>query len=122
LIAEAPVKIEHYRERLLKLEHELVDRLGRELEAARDARSAPGDLARVDELKDEYFALVDTDAVILAHVQDALKRIRVGTFGKCTVDGGPIDEKRLEAVPWTPYCLQHERELEDQLRLKTPSL
>jgi len=25
------------------------------------------------------------------------------------VDGEPIDEKRLEAMPWTPYCLKHQQ-------------
>jgi hypothetical protein len=27
-----------------------------------------------------------------------------GTFGTCLVDGGPIEEKRLDAAPWTPRC------------------
>jgi hypothetical protein len=42
-------------------------------------------------------------------VEDALKRIDDGTFGQCTVDGGLIDARRLDAVPWTPYCSTHER-------------
>jgi len=25
-------------------------------------------------------------------------------------------------VPWTPYCLKHQAELEDRERLRTPSL
>lgn len=31
----------------------------------------------------------------------------VDTYGICIVDGEPIDEGRLEAVPWTPYCRKH---------------
>jgi RNA polymerase-binding transcription factor DksA len=34
------------------------------------------------------------------------------------VDGAPIEEKRLEAVPWTPYCLKHQQLLEGASRPK----
>jgi DnaK suppressor protein len=119
------VNSEHYRRRLLELEQELVERLGREVETARDTRddqAAAGDIAHVDELKDEYFTLASTDSAILAQVRAALERIDDGTFGMCVVDGEPIDEKRLQAVPWTPYCLTHEQQLEEQRRLRTPTM
>jgi RNA polymerase-binding transcription factor DksA len=38
------------------------------------------------------------------------------------VDGGPIEEKRLEAVPWTPYCLKHQKLLEAASQTRTPTL
>src|SRR5262245_44362620 len=98
------LNVEDYRHRLLERERELQERLGRELETAREARDDQPDtvdLARVDELKDEYFALAETDAAILTQVRAALRRIDEGTFGQCIVDGGPIEEKRLQAVPWT---------------------
>src|SRR5215510_3490016 len=119
------MNIEHYRQRLLALERTLIERLGGELETARSAaddQADAGDLARVDELKEEYFALADTDTAILAQVRAALRRIEDGTYGKCLVDGRPIDEKRLESVPWTPYCLKHQLELEEQARTRTPTL
>ena len=119
------VDIDGVRRRLLELERELVARIRKDTDTARDARDYqpdPGDLAQVDELKDEYFALADTDSAILAAVRAALKRIEDGTYGRCVVDGEPIDEKRLEAVPWTPYCLKHQSELEERARIRTPSL
>jgi len=42
----------------------------------------------------------------LEQVQDALQRIQNGSYGKCTVCGRQIERARLEAVPWTPYCLE----------------
>jgi DnaK suppressor protein len=119
------MNIEQYRQRLLEKERELVERVGREVATARDARddqSSAGDLAHADELKDEYFALADTDSAILAQVRAALKRIADGTFGLCIVDGTPIEEKRLEAVPWTPYCLKHQQMLEEERRLRTSAM
>jgi DnaK suppressor protein len=116
---------EHYKRRLLELEQDLLARLGRNVETARDAtddQADVGDLANVDELKDEYFALAQTDSAILAQVRAALARIDDGTFGRCVVDGGEIEPQRLEAVPWTPFCLKHQQQLEERLGLRTPSL
>jgi DnaK suppressor protein len=55
-------------------------------------------------------------------VRDALKRIDGGTFGLCVVDREPIEPKRLDAVPWTPYCAKHAQSLETASQLKTPTL
>ena len=119
------MNIEHHRQQLLATQKEILERLGPEIETARvtkDDVGDVGDLAHVDVLKEEYFAVAETDSAILAQVRAALRRIGDGTFGSCIVDGGPIEEKRLEAVPWTPYCLKHQEELEATLRLRTPSL
>ena len=123
-VAEA-VHTDHFRRRLLELERQLVERLGAEVETARDARDDqpdPGDLGHADELNEEYFALAETDSAILAAVRAALRRIEDGTYGRCVADGEPIDEKRLEAVPWTPYCRKHQSELEERAGTRTPSL
>jgi DnaK suppressor protein len=117
--------IDDYKRRLLELERELAGRVGGEVETARSARDDQADvsdLANVDELKEEYFALAQTDSAILAQVRAALRRIDDGTYGRCVVDDEPIEPKRLESVPWTPYCLKHQSELEDRARLRTPSL
>jgi len=55
-------------------------------------------------------------------VRAALQRINDGTYGRCVIDGGPIEEKRLQSIPWTPYCLKHQQELEEQARTQTPSM
>jgi len=110
---------------LVTLEGELAERVGTEVENARNTRDEladPGDVAHVDEIKDEYFTLATTDSEILAEVRAALRRLDEGTYGRCVVDGGPIEEKRLESVPWTPYCLKHQSEIEERARLRTPSL
>ncbi|MDU0359918.1 TraR/DksA C4-type zinc finger protein [Rhizobium sp. 25PS6] len=40
----------------------------------------------------------------LLAVQAALDRIEAGTFGTCVKCGKPIGERRLDAVPHTPFC------------------
>ena len=53
-------------------------------------------------------------------MRDALQRIEEGTYGTCIIDGEPIDETRLESVPWTPYCLKHQKEIEEKAGMRTP--
>jgi len=38
-------------------------------------------------------------------VNDALERLENGTFGLCVDCGQEIDAARLEAIPYTPVCL-----------------
>jgi len=122
---EVRVDLDKFRRRLLALEEEIRTRIEHEVETARQAKDEQPDVSDqsvADELREESFLLADTDTALLAQVRAALKRIEDGTFGKCVVDGGPIEEKRLEAVPWTPYCVKHQEELEQATPVRTPKL
>jgi len=55
----------------------------------------------------------DQDTALLQQVRAALQRIANGNYGKCRVDGRPIEEKRLKQLPWAIYCLKHQQELEE---------
>lgn len=52
-------------------------------------------------------ALLEQSRVGLGHIEEALARIAAGTYGVCAVCGVEIPEARLEARPWTPYCVNH---------------
>jgi RNA polymerase-binding transcription factor DksA len=52
-------------------------------------------------------ALLQQSTTGLAQVEAALARIAAGTYGTCAVCGGTIAEGRLEARPWTPFCIDH---------------
>ncbi len=43
---------------------------------------------------------------LLHNVRDALARIVDGSYGVCLHCEGEIKPKRLDAVPWTEYCLK----------------
>jgi DnaK suppressor protein len=51
------------------------------------------------------YSLTDGERNTLLHIDDALGRIDVGTYGLCLNCGQLMTEKRLNAVPWAPYCL-----------------
>jgi len=115
-----------YKQRLLELETRLSAPAAREREGAReqvlDTPGDMGDASVADEGQSEDFAEGELDATVLQQVRDALKRIDSGTYGRCVVDGGPIEPKRLEAAPWAPYCLKHQTQVEQDAQQKTPTL
>jgi DnaK suppressor protein len=48
----------------------------------------------------------------LSLVRLALERLHEGTFGECMHCGKSIGEKRLEALPSTPYCIECQEKIE----------
>jgi RNA polymerase-binding transcription factor DksA len=51
----------------------------------------------------------------LKDIDDALRRLDDGTYGICEECGKPIDEARLEAVPWARYCVVDQARIERAL-------
>lgn len=49
----------------------------------------------------------------LSLVRLALERIDEGSYGDCLQCGNPIGEKRLDALPWTPYCINCQEKIEN---------
>jgi RNA polymerase-binding transcription factor DksA len=50
----------------------------------------------------------------LEEIQSALRRLEEGTYGRCEVDGEPIDPERLRVRPTARYCTTHQQEVEAQ--------
>lgn len=48
----------------------------------------------------------------LSLVRLALERLHQGAWGECLHCGKAIGEKRLEALPWTPYCIDCQEKIE----------
>ena len=120
------MNVQHYKHRLLALETDLSGRTEREATIGRgetgDSSRDIGDASVADEVASEAFTEAELDSTALQYVRDALKRIDDDTFGRCMVDGGPIEARRLEAVPWAQYCLKHQTLLEAAQRPRMPTL
>lgn len=74
----------------------------------------PGDAAaavRDRELAQTSLEQADAD---LQDADAALQRLEEGTYGRCEVDGEPIDEERLRAKPAARYCTAHQQDVEAQ--------
>jgi DnaK suppressor protein len=120
------MNVEHYKQRLLDLEKTLTTRADRAVAEGRgefiDVGHDIGDASVADEVASEQFTEAEQDRAILQQVRDALTRVEAGTFGTCIVDGGPIEEIRLDAVPWTSYCLKHEQLRDTATSSRPPTL
>ena len=49
---------------------------------------------------------LDRESSLLRNVRLALARINDGSYGTCMHCDEEIKTKRLDAVPWTPYCIR----------------
>ena len=49
---------------------------------------------------------LDREATMLRNVRAALRRIADGSYGVCEHCDEEIKPKRLQAVPWTMYCIR----------------
>jgi len=112
------MNVEHYRQLLLAKEKELSEDLAQAKSEVKEA-SQPDvqdetDLVVSSEETDSLLSEGMLDSDLLEQVRDALKRIDAGTYGVCLVCGRPIAPKRLEAVPWAAYDLEHEAEMEKE--------
>jgi DnaK suppressor protein len=55
--------------------------------------------------KELNFSLSDGERNLLMLIEEAFTRMNDGSYGTCTNCGTVIGEKRLQAVPWTPFCI-----------------
>jgi YteA family regulatory protein len=119
-----PERLEHFRRLLLKQREQLswtresmrVDQLG---ESLRDSvgelaiyDNHPADLGTETWERSKDLALRARAGVRLASVDDALVRIRDGTYGYCLNCGQPLPAARLEAIPEARYCARCSQSLE----------
>lgn len=60
--------------------------------------------------KDLYLA--SAEGKLVARIQEALQKVKDGTYGVCESCGGPIGRPRLEAVPHAAFCLNCQERIE----------
>jgi DnaK suppressor protein len=109
-------KLEGFKKRLETRQQELRRMVSR---TQQDGRSADEDTAQdiADKAASSYnkeflFHQSNADRQLLQMVENALARIREGSFGECISCGKEINPKRLEAVPWTRHCIECQEKLE----------
>jgi RNA polymerase-binding protein DksA len=101
---------EHWKQRLLAKERELVEEMARLEHDARDSGEAEVRDSTDDATSSQSTSEALQEDVLLSRtlvqVRDALKRIEDGTYGTCSACGRQIEAARLEAVPWAEFCLE----------------
>jgi DnaK suppressor protein len=117
-------KLETFKKRLETRQQELRRTVNR---TQADGRVADEDTAAADIAdraassynKEFLFSQSNNDRQLLQMVENALARIREGSFGECISCGREINPKRLEAVPWTRHCIECQEKLEQGILEET---
>lgn len=63
--------------------------------------------------RDMAYNLISNQKEILAEIEEAIKRIKNGTYGICEVTGQPIPESRLSSIPYT-RCTKEGQEIKER--------
>ncbi len=83
-----------------KLKSHIGDGYQEMLAAARDEE----DQASVSLLAETHLSLLGPKRQELEAIEEALTRLENGTYGLCESCGQPIEPRRLEVMPETPFC------------------
>ena len=111
-------KLRKLREKLVAKRESLMHAVQRSDAYGREANNEvetmdTGDKASSAYTKEFMFSRSDTDRLILKLIEEAEHRMGEKTYGDCINCGKAVEVKRLEAVPWTRYCIACQ-ELQEQ--------
>jgi len=116
------LELQQFHDRLAAMQRRLLDELALVDDERADQIRPPAELSDVPthnadrdaEDLDSQLAVTTTLRDELEAVDDALDRIRAGTYGKCSRCGKAIKTERLEAIPFATLCVgcQRTEELE----------
>jgi DnaK suppressor protein len=112
-------RLDYYKKKLVTRREELVRSIARTEQEGREADEDPtvdlADKAANSYTKEFLFGQTHNDRSLLNLVDEALIRIREETFGECISCHEEQQQKRLEAVPWTRYCITCQEKKEQGL-------
>jgi RNA polymerase-binding transcription factor DksA len=116
--------IRKQKEKLLQLRDAMVDSMagvaqGTLRSRAEGSEASAFGMHQADAGSDAYdrdfaLSLLSQEQDALYEIDEALKRIELGTYGKCEMSGKPIPRARLEAIPFARFTVECQSQLERQ--------
>ena len=126
--AKLPVFLRKQKKRLLALRDAMLDSMNGVAQDNLRARAEGNEASafgmhQADAGSDAYdrdFALnlLSQEQDALYEIDEALKRIELGTYGICEMSGKPINHERLEAIPFTRFTVECQSQIERQNKAK----
>jgi DnaK suppressor protein len=112
-------KVELYRKRLLGKQEELLRAVSQSEQDGREADEEGtqdvADKAANAYTKEFLFHQSDDNRRTLQLVNEALARLKNGSYGLCVACHEEVQSKRLEAVPWARHCIECQEKQEQGL-------
>jgi DnaK suppressor protein len=113
LAERTPILKEKLLQQQAQLERTMMTAVKEGRESSTDDLQDAADHAVQSYQKELLFLQGTKGHVQLTQVRSALDRMEDGSFGECMQCGNMIGEKRLEALPWTPYCIACQEKIEN---------
>ena len=115
------------REKLLQLRDAMVDSMAGVAQDTLRSRAEGSEASafgmhQADAGSDAYdrdfaLSLLSQEQDALYEIDQALKRIELGTYGICEMSGKPIPHARLEAIPFARFTVECQSQLEKQNKM-----
>ena len=119
-------KLEHFKKLLLadlrRHARQVSNEQSYAAEFGRDDAKESADLSVQDVISELSLKLGERESQMVADIDQALLRMKEGSYGRCVKCNKQIDEKRLEAVPTARYDAACQEALENAHRVARPSL
>jgi DnaK suppressor protein len=121
-------ELQHYRDKLLNLRSSIIESMTHYQKAAlyHSQRDSSGDLSgygihQADSATDSYeidfsLGLATNNQELIHEIDEALERVKDGTYGFSELDGRFIGKKRLNAVPYARFTKEEQEEFEKKRR------
>jgi DnaK suppressor protein len=106
-----PQSARRYEEKLLEQKRLLEQAMLTAVEQGRETTA--DDTQDIAYQKELLFSQGTTGHQQLTLVRQALNRVQDGSYGECVQCGTEIGAKRLEALPWTPRCIDCQEKIEN---------
>lgn len=107
-----------YKKTLVARRNEIVRKLSEfrneSKEVETDIAQDVADKAESSYTKEFLLSLSDTERDLLFQMDAALRRIDRGEFGNCQMCQKEISKKRLNALPWTQFCIDCQEKAESE--------
>ncbi len=105
-------RIAKFRKALIARERELQQRLehAQGISVAQQAEQQDVGRQRLD--IDVSIQSLAVEWELLRNIREALHRMERGTYGVCGVCDGPVGIRRLNALPWAPFCVKCQSAME----------
>lgn len=111
-------ELDAYKKKLIVRRNEIVRKLSEfrneSKEVETDSAQDVADKAESSYTKEFLLSLSDAEREQLFQIDAALKRIERKEFGNCQMCQKEISKKRLNALPWTPYCIDCQEKAESE--------
>lgn len=108
-----------FRKSLLEQKEKIVKKLSQFYNESKEVET---DIAQdvVDKAESSYtkeflLSLSNGERNLLKLIDDALRRLKTEEFGVCQMCGKAIGKKRLNVVPWAPYCIECQQKKEEEV-------